>query len=500
VRLLAPFDLPRPRDVPRSEELQAEQWATVTRVATLELARRARPALPSYVVLLGLAFWGSGVFERRTAGEGWTVAVVGGGLLVAGILRHLAIRQPLATVGWWRRYGLLTVVHAALNGALGAAMTLQLGLRAPALIYWLVLAGLAAGATTGLTPSPVLGRVFIWISLAPLAIAATWVSVGTDFALPCVVAVYMAFMTVQAGWSTRAYWDGIISGVLLREQARELEAARLAAQEALVAQDKLLRALQTYRDDAERDYAVAARIFAGILERCCFKCGSIRATISPLERFNGDLVMAAAAPGGCIRLFLGDFTGHGLSAAVGALPVAEVFFATTAQGVPLQTVLRDMNATVRRILPRGLFLAAFVAELEPRSGRMAFWNGGLPEPFVVDRAGLVTARLSSRDLPLGVLSSEEFGPSLEGVVVPVGERLFAYSDGVIETANPQGDLFGTARLEQALARAPAAGLSEGVRRSLDEHRQGSPNKDDVTLLELQNDELLIADLRAYAPS
>jgi serine phosphatase RsbU (regulator of sigma subunit) len=499
VRLLAAFDLPRPRDVPRSEHLRAEQWTKVTTVATLELARRSRLSLPSYVLCLGLAIWGSGVFERRTPGERWTLAVVGGGLLLAGILRQIVIRQPRATVGWWRSYGLLTVLHAILSGALGAAMTLQLGLGMPALIYWLVLAGMSAGATTGLTPSPVLGRVFIWISLAPLAIAATWVSVGTDFALPCVVAVYMAFMTVQSGWSTRGYWNGIISGMLLREQASELDAARLAAQDALVAQDKLLRALQTYRDDAERDYAVAARIFAGILERSCFKCGSISATISPLERFNGDLVMAAAAPGGRIRLFLGDFTGHGLSAAVGALPVAEVFFATTAQGVPLPTVLRDMNATVRRILPRGLFLAAFLAELEPRTGRMTYWNGGLPEPFVVDRAGLITARLSSRDLPLGVLSSEEFGPALEAATFPIGERLFAYSDGVIETANPQGEHFGVARLEQALARgALAADLSEAVRRSLDEHRQGSQRHDDVTLLELRNDELLITDLQALA--
>ena len=41
--------------------------------------------------------------------------------------------------------------------------------------------------------------------------------------------------------------------------------------------------------------------------------------------FNGDLVLTAPAPNGGVYVLAGDFTGHGLSAAIGSLPVTEIF-------------------------------------------------------------------------------------------------------------------------------------------------------------------------------
>ena len=47
--------------------------------------------------------------------------------------------------------------------------------------------------------------------------------------------------------------------------------------------------------------------------------------LSPVSIFNGDLLLATRTPSGSLYVMLGDFTGHGLPAAVGAIPVAEVF-------------------------------------------------------------------------------------------------------------------------------------------------------------------------------
>src|SRR3546814_8115398 len=51
-----------------------------------------------------------------------------------------------------------------------------------------------------------------------------------------------------------------------------------------------------------------------------------------------------------MHILLGDFTGHGLPAAVGAMPLAEVFYGMTAKGYGLAQILREMNAKLKRIL------------------------------------------------------------------------------------------------------------------------------------------------------
>ena len=68
---------------------------------------------------------------------------------------------------------------------------------------------------------------------------------------------------------------------------------------------------------------------------------NIRYLLSPYALFNGDLLLAACTPSGNMHLLLGDFTGHGLPAAVGAMPLAEVFYGMTAKGFGLAETLRE---------------------------------------------------------------------------------------------------------------------------------------------------------------
>ena len=44
--------------------------------------------------------------------------------------------------------------------------------------------------------------------------------------------------------------------------------------------------------------------------------------LSPATTFNGDILLTAYPPSGHLHVLLGDFTGHGLSATIGALPAA----------------------------------------------------------------------------------------------------------------------------------------------------------------------------------
>jgi serine phosphatase RsbU (regulator of sigma subunit) len=258
--------------------------------------------------------------------------------------------------------------------------------------------------------------------------------------------------------------------------------------------------LERFRAAAQNDYAIAGRVFENILDRSCFGITSLRKHVSPLEQFDGDLVMATALHGGRLRFLLGDFTGHGLSAAVGAMPVADLFYATAARGLPLGAVVREINLKVQRTLPREMFLAALIGDLDPLAGRLSFWNGGQPEGFILGKDGNIRHRLRSTKIPLGIVSNEEFDDAIETVEVQPRERIFVYSDGVVESMNRQGDLFGSTRLERSLTENGGSEFSSpAVERALTVHRDSAARKDDVTFLEIANDAELASALERLRP-
>jgi serine phosphatase RsbU (regulator of sigma subunit) len=497
IALPSPIALPRSQDVAGAEQLPRALWDGAVEHATAELARRARPSLVIYALLLGTA----GLTSHRVSGGAKTVViptlVAGIAVLLATIWRHRLITRPAATANWWARFGTLTLGNGVMMGFLGAVVTLETGISAAAMMYWLILVGATAGATTSLVPSVRLARTFAVLALAPVVVAAALVAEPGGGTLALIMVTYLVFISMQIGGAAKTFWTAVMAEMQLQEHSDSLNAARLQAQSAMQAQELVLEELAAHREAAEQDYAVAARVFQNILARCCLRMPSIKASLAPLERFNGDVVMATITPGPKLRLLLGDFTGHGLAAAVGAIPVSEVFFATAKRNLPIDVVLREVNSKLKKNLPPGLFFAAMFAEIDPVAKRLLFWNGGVPPAYLLAADGSTRSELASGHPPLGIMPDEIFDPGLESRDLQLGDRLFMYSDGVVETANFAGELYGTERLQQALASQPSARFScPQVEISVAEYRGAEQSRDDVTVLEVRVDDNLLEELRS----
>jgi len=59
------------------------------------------------------------------------------------------------------------------------------------------------------------------------------------------------------------------------------------------------------------------------------------------------------------------------------------------------------------------------------------------------------------------------------------------SDGLIEAVNPQGEMFGEARLEAALGATSVTHPFADICAALGEFRAGQPQHDDITLIEIE---------------
>ena len=205
--------------------------------------------------------------------------------------------------------------------------------------------------------------------------------------------------------------------------------------------------------------------------------------IAPLERTNGDILLAAPRPDGGQHVLLGDFTGHGLPAAIGGPMVGYIFATLTAAGGGMAEILRELNRVLARQLPVNLYMAACAFEIDAGRREVTVWNLGVPDALLL-RAGEVAARFPSGGLPLGIV--EAIDPTEGGVrqTLEGGDRLYAYSDGVTEANDPAGEMFGTGRLERFLTEHPVGGAVELLRQRLDDYTGGTAQGDDITLVEV----------------
>ncbi len=228
---------------------------------------------------------------------------------------------------------------------------------------------------------------------------------------------------------------------------------------------------------------VAKAVFDKVAHSGCLSAPNIRYLQSPYALFNGDLLLAAFTPAGDMHVLLGDFTGHGLPAAVGAMPLAEVFYGMTAKGYGLPETLREMNAKLKRILPVDMFCCATLLCLSFQRRSVEVWNGGMPDGYLHTIATGERKPLTARHLPLGVLSSQTFDDRTEVFPMAVGDRVFLLSDGVIDTCDGDEQLFGVERLQQVFAanRQPDA-LFEEIEQALRDF--GGEARDDVSMVEV----------------
>ena len=210
--------------------------------------------------------------------------------------------------------------------------------------------------------------------------------------------------------------------------------------------------------------------------------------MSSLSTFNGDILFVERGPEGGLYLIIGDFSGHGLTAAMGTLPVAMIFFKMVSSSAAVSDIAREINRQLYKLMPSRMFFAATLIELSAQGNILSVWMGGMPEMYCMSSKGQVKEIIHSQHMPLGILNDDEFDAATQIVSIEENDKIYLYSDGVIEATNDKGELFGDERLSRILT----SGKSDYFDNILNELKQftGTTNQDDdITLVELTCSEL-----------
>ena len=208
------------------------------------------------------------------------------------------------------------------------------------------------------------------------------------------------------------------------------------------------RELLQHHEHEAKEQEVARKVFDSILNPGCLSAENIQLHLSPISLFNGDVVLAAVKPTGGLHVLFGDFTGHGLAASLGALPLSDVFYSMTAKGYSINDVVREINHKLKLQLPTGMFLAACLVEIDTINNVLKYWNGAIPAAYL--HKGDTVVELKSNHLPLGILGDNSFNDKVSIVEIHDKDRVILSTDGILEAENSSGEMFGSQRFLDCL--------------------------------------------------
>lgn len=284
--------------------------------------------------------------------------------------------------------------------------------------------------------------------------------------------------------------DGLEAGgddYLAKPASAQLLKAKISSYARQIALQRKVRGyaeeLALWREESEEQTRLGAHVMARLTDAAGLRDPMVRSFNLPAETFSGDLLCASRAPGDVLNVLLADAAGHGLAAALSAMPLTQAFYSMTAKGFPLSSIAEELNRKLKAILPADRFVAATLASIDVRNRTVEVWNGGNPDAFFLNTSGEVVMRWPSRHPPLGIQSDALFSGLSETVVFQEPGDLILSSDGLTEAENKQGAWLGIEGAIELLARSQGSDVR--FRRLLDgveQHLQGRAARDDISCL------------------
>lgn len=189
------------------------------------------------------------------------------------------------------------------------------------------------------------------------------------------------------------------------------------------------------------------------------------------------------ARAGCFRAAVGDVTGHGLDAALLMTTARGFLRMRAAQPGSLLDVVRDLNAHLCRDTGQtGRFMTLLLMEICPDGG-LGWVRAGHDPALLYDPETDAFQELGGRGMALGIIQDAPFEEVRAGALRP-GQVLVIGTDGIWEARNAAGEMFGKARLMDAVRAAASQGAGsvlEEVFSRLHEFA-GISLEDDATLV------------------
>jgi len=250
--------------------------------------------------------------------------------------------------------------------------------------------------------------------------------------------------------------------------------------------------LQSYQDQLLHERVIAEQIFTNLVRKKDLNQKSVNCYHHAADTFNGDVLMAVNSPRGGMNYLLGDITGHGLVAALCTLPVVEIFHMMSLKGYCIKDIIYEVNKKISQMLPKGKFFAASLIHVNSVEKYVEVLNAGMPDVLLFNENIGIKHKFSSENLPLGILPSDQVEVTTRCCKLVQDDRLFLYSDGLIEAETETGSVgYDQENLEKCISsNMHSKKLIEVIESDLLKHCGHNEFHDDVSMMEINCNDIL----------
>jgi len=239
------------------------------------------------------------------------------------------------------------------------------------------------------------------------------------------------------------------------------------------------------RDEArlERDLLAAKRIQGALLQPVPSEDYGLdmAARYLSAREVCGDLYEFLRYGPQQLGIALGDVSGKGTAAALYGAVAIGIMRSLAPQKLQPADILKQMNLIIGERRIEGRFMTACFATWQKGKRKLRVANAGQSQPLLYKDGHCEKIELTG--FPLGIFEEVSYD-EWNGVLEP-GNILVFHSDGIAETANNEGQFFGTERLRKLIEQhheLQAAEIADLVLRDVDWFTQSAPLSDDRTLL------------------
>jgi PAS domain S-box-containing protein len=183
-----------------------------------------------------------------------------------------------------------------------------------------------------------------------------------------------------------------------------------------------------------------------------------------------------------LRLVIGDAAGSGIPAAILATLAMSAVRGEARYGVDILEVIKKAN---RAILPHRMddrFITVFYSELDMSTLQLRYVNAGHNDPILIRGGGDLVSIESRKRTILGAFEHPDL--EVEEIQLQPGDRIFLYTDGVIDCRDSRRRVYGEKRLRRYLESAGSRSSSVLIEELVEDLNDfcGGKMEDDFTIL------------------
>jgi serine phosphatase RsbU (regulator of sigma subunit) len=267
----------------------------------------------------------------------------------------------------------------------------------------------------------------------------------------------------------------------------------LAGESAIAIDNAMLHRSQLEAERIEQDLRTAYEVQRSLLPKAYPEVPGLKvyARMIPARKIGGDYYDFLRLGDGHVGFVIADVAGKGLPSALLVNILRSILRGYLSRpDCPPSFVREIVSETNRRIYEDiedpSKFITLFFALLDVARNRLRYVDAGHTLTILYRKSAGRCDFLKTEGMVLGV--DPEIPYEEKEVELCRGDKLFMYTDGLIEAENSRAELFGVGRMVEIIEKNPHLSAEEIVGliyQQVNSFSEGAPQKDDLTMVALE---------------